>query len=103
MACGDYGAYQEFWINGQFFDAVFCPFGDVLGGVGFALFVFGAIGLSLYIYSGSVVMPLVLTLILGSVVVTQLPSIAAQLVGAVVLLGIAIAGYLIVIRSHRLR
>lgn len=101
MACSDYSKLTEFWVNGQFFDAIFCPFGDALGGVVFALIFFGAIGLALYIFSGSLVMPLVLTLILGAVVVSQLPSLAAQLVGAVVLVGIAIAGYMTVMRLNK--
>ena len=101
MACGDYATYAEFIREGQMFDALYCPFGDQLGGTLFALMVFGAIGMSLYIYSGSVVLPLVLFLIVGSVIIVQLPSAAVQLVGIVILLGITGIGYLMVQRTRR--
>lgn len=102
MACTDYTAYWEFWRHGQFFDAVSCPFVEALGGPLFAMLVFGPALLGMYIYSGSIILPLVLTLILGSVVVVQLPSVALQLFGIVILLSIAGAGYLLVQRSEGL-
>jgi hypothetical protein len=80
-------------IDGAFFDAIVCPYADVMGVAVFAMAVYGALGIALYIYSGNAVLPLVLTLILGGVVVTQLPGPAVQLVGVVALLLIAAGGY----------
>lgn len=97
QSCGQYDAFWEYLVNGQFFDAVYCPYGATMGVV-FPLIVFASLGMSMYIYSGSIALPLALTLILGSVVVTQLPGLAAQLVGIVVLLGLAAAGYVLIIR-----
>lgn len=96
MACGDFNTAAEFLRQGQFFDGIYCPYFDVLG-IAAPLLLFGAIGIAIYVHSDSVVLPLTLGLILSGVVVTQLPSVAAQFVGAVVILAIAVAGYLFVI------
>jgi len=86
----------ELFADGKFFDAVVCPHTEVMGLLVFALLVYGAVGTSLYIYSGSAVLPLVLTIILGGVVITQLPGIAVQFAGAVALLLLAAGGYYLV-------
>lgn len=83
----------ELLINGKFFDAVVCPFSETMGLAVFALMVYGAIGVALYVYSGNAVLPLTLTVILGSVVITQLPGPAVQLVALLALLLIAAGGY----------
>jgi hypothetical protein len=101
MACGDYDTYVAFIRNEQFFDAVYCVFGDSVGVLLFPLVVWGALGSALYIYSGSLIMPLVLTIILGGVVVVQLPAGPVQFVAAVVLFGIALAGYALVRRLEQ--
>lgn len=100
MACTDFNSYKEFVVNGQFFDAVWCPFGDVMGGIVFALLFFAPLGISLYIFSGSIILPFVLFLILGSVVVVQLPGLAATLVGGVILLAIALGGTLMIMKIN---
>lgn len=98
MACGDFATYKEFWYAGQFFDAVYCPFGDQLGGLLFGLLVFGAIGLSLYIASGSATVPLVLGVILATVIFVEVPAGAVQIAAIAIVLMLGIAGYLIVQR-----
>jgi len=98
MACSDYDTYLEFMQNEQFFEAVYCVFGDSVGVLLFPLLVWGAMGLALYIFSGSLIMPLVLTIILGGVLVVQLPAGPVQFVAAVVLFGIALGGYALVRR-----
>ena len=98
MACSDYDTYLEFMQNEQFFEAVYCVFGDSVGVLLFPLLVWGAMGSALYIFSGSLIMPLVLTIILGGVLVIQLPAGPVQFVAAVVLFGIALGGYALVRR-----
>lgn len=98
MACSDFSVYKEFWYAGQFFDAVYCPFGDQLGGLLFGLLVFGAIGLSLYIVSGGATVPLTLAVILSTVIFVELPASAVQVGAIAIVLGIGIAGYLMVQR-----
>lgn len=99
MACGDYSNYYEFLVEGQIFDAIYCPFGDVMGGALFALIFFGGIIMATYIYSDGVVLPLTMTVILGAVIVTQLPSVAVQLVVAALLLTLAGSAYLLIQRT----
>ena len=101
MACSDYDTYLEFMQNEQFFEAVYCVFGDSVGVLLFPLLVWGAMGSALYIFSGSLIMPLVLTIILGGVLVVQLPAGPVQFVAAVVLFGIALGGYALVRRLDR--
>lgn len=103
MACGDYTEYWEFLTNGQFFDAIYCPYGDLLGGVVLALLFFAPSAMALYIYSGSIILPFVLFLILGSVVIVQLPGAATTIVGAVALLVIAIVGTAMILKMNRVR
>lgn len=103
MACGDFPEYYQYLLNGQFFDAVYCPYGNVMGGVTLALLFFAPIGLALYIFSGSIILPFVLFIILGSVIVIQLPGMVASLVGAVALLVIAIGGTLVILRLNAVR
>lgn len=99
MACSDFSTYKEFIDAGQFWDAIVCPYADQMGMVVFALVVYAAIAFALYYYSETVMMPLVLTIILGSVVIVKLPGIAVQLAAVVLLLILALAGYLLVIKS----
>lgn len=101
MACSDYDTYIAFFQNEQFFEAVYCVFGDSVGVLLFPLLVWGAMGTALYIFSGSLIMPLVLTIILGGVLVVQLPAGPIQFVAAVVLFGIALGGYALVRRLDR--
>jgi len=103
MACGDYSAYWRYLINGQLFDALYCPFGDLLGGVTLALLFFSPLAMALYIYSGSIILPFVMFLILGSVVVVQLPGAATTLIGAVALLTIAVVGTAMILKINRVR
>jgi hypothetical protein len=101
MACSDYETYLEFFQNEQFFDAVYCVYGDSVGVLLFPLLVWGAMGTALYIFSGSLVMPLVLSIILGGVLVVQLPAGPIQFTAAIVLFGIALGGYALVRRLEQ--
>jgi hypothetical protein len=98
MACTDYPEYWQFLANFQFFDAIYCPFADLVGPLLFPLLVFGGLGVALYVYSNSLIMPLTLSIILGGVVVVQLPSGPVRLIGIVVLFGVGMAGYMLVQR-----
>ena len=100
MACGQYPSLWQYWINGQFFDAVNCPFETGLGPLVWGLMVVGGIGLYLTIVTESLIVPLVLFIIIGSVVVVALPAVGIQLAGIVLLLGLAVAGYFLVLRSR---
>jgi hypothetical protein len=98
MACSDYSVYREFWYNGQFLDAAYCPFADLMGPLLVGLLFFGAIGLSLYIASGSATVPLTLAIILAAVVFVEVPAGAVQIGAIAVILVLGVAGYLMVQR-----
>lgn len=91
------GSLADALIAGKFFDAMVCPHSEILGLVVFGLIVYGAVGGSLYLFTGNAVMPLVLTLILGSVVVVNLPGPALQILGVFALLLLAAGGYFLVV------
>ena len=101
MSCTDFNTLQQFWLNGQFFDGVFCAFGgpqSAMPASAFILMVGAALGVSIYTYTGSIAVPAVLAIILAGVVVMQLPGIALQLVGIILLIGIAAGGLLLIRR-----
>jgi len=58
MACGDYGTYWEYIANWQFYDAIYCMYGNEVGFLLFPLLVYGALATGLYIFAGSLIMPL---------------------------------------------
>lgn len=94
VQCG--GTVGDLLVSGEFFQGIVCTFSEPLGLALFAGIVYGAIGLSLYIFSGSAILPLTLTIVLGGVVVVQLPGPMVQFVGVVALLLLAAAGYYLV-------
>lgn len=98
MSCTDFNTLREFWANGQFFDGVFCAFGGPLApmpGSAFVLVFSAFLGVGLYAFAGAIILPLVLAIILGGVVVAQLPGVVLKLVGMVVLLAIAAGGMIL--------
>lgn len=95
VTCGP--TLAELLMDGKIFDAVVCPHSEALGGmVVFALVVYGSIMTGLYVFSGTAVLPLSLTIILGGVIVSQLPGPAVQFAGVVLLLILAAGGYFLV-------
>lgn len=99
MACGDHQEYWQYLANGQFFDAVNCPYADTLGTELWALLVFGALMLALYVNgNGDVSRPLVIAIVGGGIVLSQIPSQAVQLAVVVALITIGGLGFLVTMR-----
>lgn len=89
MACGDFNTGREFLANGQFFDAVYCHFSGQMGELLFGLMVFGTLAFAMYIYSDTVIVPFVVTLILAGVVLALLPAVVSQVaIVAIILVGV---------------
>lgn len=107
MPCGDYGSelsdLTTALVDGKFFDAITCAYANEMGGALFALMVFGALAISLNTYSGSVIVPVVLVIIMGSVILVTLPSSAVQLAGIVILLTVTVGGYMMLLYVNRRR
>ena len=88
------------WSGSTPFDVVYCTYALQIGASVFATFVFGLLALMFYEHDESIVVPVVLALMWGSVIMAQLPGIAVQMAVAVVMIGVPVA-FLFVI--HRLR
>lgn len=100
MACTDYTSYGDFLIEGQFLDAIICPYQEQMGFLVFAMMVYLAIAASLYIYTGGITIPLVVSILVGAVVVVNLPSVAVQFAVIVAVLIISVGVYLLVRRAE---
>lgn len=100
MACSDFSSYTEFIRNGQFMDAIICPYADQMGMMVFAMLVYGAISTSLYIYTGSIIIPLVLAILIGAIVMIELPAIAANIAVLAAVVVIAVGVYLLYRRAE---
>lgn len=106
MACTDFNDPFDFWtaFNGTApFDAIYCPLLDSLGdGALIALFVFGPLMAMYYIHNDSPVVPIVLGVMLGSVIVAELPATVVNLF-TVILVLVAPAAVLFMIHRARSR
>lgn len=99
MACKDW----EFYINAlqhfQVQDAVLCGFQGQMGGVAFAaVVVLGIINLPIYIRQGSVVGPVVLTLVIGGVILAETAAMVQGLVLFAVLVVLGLGPVLVLRR-----
>lgn len=74
MACSDYSKLIDFWTNWQWFDGINCFFADQLGQSVIAFIFFGVTGISLYLSTGSIVVPTVIGIIIGGVAFALLPA-----------------------------
>lgn len=99
MACTDWdGVYLDALKDGAFQDAILCPYQDNMGGVVFALFVYGAIGTAIYVRTDSIIIPFVLVLLTGGIVMTEVASIAVGLVITMLLFVVGIGPILLLKR-----
>lgn len=103
MACTDHSNPLKFltdFSGSAPFDLIYCPYADVVGGAIFALFVFGTVLTMQRIHGGSSVVPLVMVIILGSIIVVQLPGLGVNVLLAGFMLGVPAAVMFIVWRSE---
>lgn len=78
----DFGAYMaEF----EFIKAPVCAYANSLGLLVFGMFVYGGILSSIYIRTGSLIIPMILLLLTGGVVLTQVPAVASPVLVLVIL------------------
>lgn len=81
-------------------NAVLCQYELVVGGVTFALFVFGTVALMYYISDDSFAVPTVLAVMLGGVIFSELP---AGMVRIAALLFVMVGSASILYIIHRVR
>ena len=77
----------EYLLDFEFIKAFTCSYADAMGFLVFGLLVYGAISLSIYIRTGSVVISTILVFVLGGAVLTQ---VAVPATGIAVILAIGV-------------
>lgn len=94
------GNYGDALIDGYLLDAVWCPFADQLGPAAAALLFFGGLGVAQYYYFDSPVPLIVMLMLGGTLIVSQLPAGILQFVGIMFVIIIP-AGLWYVVRGLR--
>jgi len=87
-------------IRENFFEAILYPFTSTLGEPLLALIVFGGIGLAYYQVQRSMIIPVIMLVLVGSVTISQAPSSAGNALVALTVLGLASMGYIIYTRAR---
>lgn len=82
------------------FEAVQCQYVLVVGSLGFALFVFGVLALMYYTSDDSFVIPIILGVLLGSVVMSEMPAGFVQIAALVF---VVVGTTAILYMMHRVR
>lgn len=89
--CSTYDSLREYFTNGEFIVGWDCVMtgGDPATQLMFFSLIFGALELSLFVISGSIVLPSVMAILLGGVMFGLLPAtlVNIALVGVLLLLG----------------
>jgi hypothetical protein len=100
-SCGEYDTLREFFVNGEFIAGWDCAMtgGDVATQLMFASVIFGGVGLSLFVTTGSLVMPAILAILFGSVILALLPATLVNIALVAVLMLLGGLGLLIAYRS----
>lgn len=101
ISCEDYDTLREIFMDGYFVRGWDCTMtgGDPATQLMFASIVFGGVGLSLFVTTGSLVIPAVLAILFGSVILTLMPATFANLALVGVLLLLGSLGLLVAFRS----
>lgn len=81
-------------------DAILCPYQTSIGGPMFAgLVLLGVINLPIYIRTGGVIIPFVITLVIGGLVITQTASIVQGIIITTILLAIGLGPIVLLRRA----
>jgi hypothetical protein len=101
VTCGEYETLREFFVNGYFVRGWDCAMtgGDVTVQLMFASVIFGGVGLSLFVTTGSLVIPSILAILFGGVILSLMPATFANIALVAVLLLLGGLGLLIAFRS----
>lgn len=87
------------WVDGEFIAGFVCTYApDPAAQMFMALIVFGGMGIGLFVFSGSVVLPAVLGIMLAGAIFMFMPPTVSNLALVVGLLVVSIGGMLLVRR-----
>jgi hypothetical protein len=101
VTCSEYESLWEFFLQGYFVRGWDCAMtgGDVATQLMFASVVFGGVGISLFVTTGSLVIPSILAILFGGVILGLLPATLVNIALVAVLLLLGGLGLLIAFRS----
>lgn len=83
--CGGSRSGPERLTDFDFVEAFVCTFGDPLGLLTVGLIVYGAVGGSMYITTGDIRIPTVLTLTVGGAIIPQIAGPGLMIISLIVL------------------
>lgn len=95
------GNYTDALANGSFMDALTCPPINQMGPQVLPLMVFGTLGLALYVYTESLIVPLVLAVIIGAVFMSSLSGAPVGIAVLVLVMVLTLAVWLVYARMGR--
>lgn len=98
--CGP-GDFQSRLLDWEFVQAFTCQFADSIGFLALGMLVYGFLGMAIYAYTGSVLIPLVLLFLTGGAIMTQTAGIATTIATVIVLVAGAGVVTLIYVRYSR--
>jgi len=87
-------------LRENFFEAILYPFTSTLGEPLLALLVFGSIGFAYYQVQRSVIIPIIMLILVGSVTLSRAPSSAGNAIVAMTVVALASMGYIIYTRAR---
>jgi hypothetical protein len=88
-------------LRDNFFEAILYPFTQAFGGIEIlSLLIFGSIGMAYYQVQRSVIIPLIMLILIGSVTLSRAPSSAGNAIVAMSVLALASMGYIIYTRAR---
>jgi len=101
VTCSDYETFRAMFLDGEFIAGWNCVMtgGDMATQLMFSSIIFGAVGLSLFVTTGSLVIPSILAILFGGVLFGLLPATFTNLALVALLLLLGALGLLIAFRS----
>jgi len=87
-------------LRENFFEAILYPFTSTLGEPLLALLVFGSIGFAYYQVQRSIIIPVIMLILVGSVTLSRAPSSAGNAIIAMTTVALASMGYIIYTRAR---
>lgn len=90
MSCDQWNTLIDALQNFAFHDAIACKYTNEVGTLVTGMFVFGPINVAIYVRSGGITLPIVLTLILGGITLPLMPGSASAIALVILLVGIGV-------------
>lgn len=99
MACSDYAQLIDAWTSYAWWDGIVCFYQPQLGASVIAFVFFGVTAMTLYMSTGSIIVPTVIGIVAGGVIFALLPALGIEAALVVIILVSSVAMYLLAKRS----